>query len=85
MCDGLHCTLAVPAPQVSCGGIWPFGDLTTGAHQLALVLVPCQAAEPTLTNLRPPEHGSMARTGAPGAPRDRRVGGFGSKTVESDS
>jgi hypothetical protein len=28
------------APQVSCGGIWPFGDLATGAHQLALVLVP---------------------------------------------
>jgi hypothetical protein len=47
------------------GGIWPFGDLTIGAHQLALVLVPCQAAEPTLANLRPPEHGSVARTGAP--------------------
>jgi hypothetical protein len=23
-----------------CGGIWPFGDLATGAHQLVLVLVP---------------------------------------------
>jgi hypothetical protein len=59
------------------GGIWPFSDLTIGAYQLALVLVPCQAPEPALTNLRPLEHGSMARTGAPGAPRDRRVGGFG--------
>jgi hypothetical protein len=79
MCDGpCYCTSAV-APQVSCGGIWPFGDLMTGAHQLALVLVPCQAAEPTPTNLRPPEHGSMARTGAPGAPRGRHVGGFGRK------
>ena len=71
--------------QVPRGGIRPFGDLTIGAHQLVLVLVPCQAAEPTLTNLRPPEYGSMARTGAPGAPRDRRVGGFGSKTVDSGS
>jgi hypothetical protein len=34
MCDGPHCTSAV-APQVPCGGIWPFGDLSTGAHQLA--------------------------------------------------
>jgi hypothetical protein len=42
-------------------------------------------AEPTLTKLRPPEHGSMARTGAPGASRDRGVGGFGSKTVDSGS
>jgi hypothetical protein len=33
----------------------------------------------------PTEHGSMARTGAPGALRGRRVGGFGSKTVDSDS
>jgi hypothetical protein len=72
--------------EVPCGGIWPFGDLTTGAHQLALVLVPCQAAELTPANLRLPEHGgSMAGTGAPGAPRDRRVGGFGSKTVDSGS
>jgi hypothetical protein len=62
-----------------------FDDLTIGAHQLALILVPCQAAEPTPTNLRPPEHGSMARTGAPGALRDRCVGGFGSKTVDSGS
>jgi hypothetical protein len=52
MCDGPYCTSAV-APQVSCGGIWPFGDLTIGAHQLVLVLVPCQAGEPTLTNLQP--------------------------------
>jgi hypothetical protein len=37
--------------QVPRGGIRPFGDLTTTAHQLALVLVPCQAAEPTPTNL----------------------------------
>jgi hypothetical protein len=84
MCDGPYCTSAV-APQVPCGGIWPFGDLTTGAHQLALALVPCQAAEPTLANLRPPEYGSMARTGAPCALRGRRVGGFGSKTVDSGS
>ena len=84
MCDRSYCTSAV-APQVPCGVIWPFGDLTIGAHQLVLVLVPCQAAEPTLTNLRPPEHGSMARTGAPGALHDRCVGGFGSKTVDSDS
>jgi hypothetical protein len=82
MCGGPHCTSAV-APQVPCGGIWPFGDLTTGTHQLALVLVSCQAAEPTFANLRLPEHGSMARTGAPGALRDRRGwGGGGSKTVE---
>jgi hypothetical protein len=58
MCDGSYCTSAV-APQVPCGGIRPFGDLTTGAHQLALVLVPCQTAELTLANLRLPEHGSM--------------------------
>jgi hypothetical protein len=68
------------------GGFGPSAiDLTTGAHQLALVLVPCQAAEPTLTYLRPPEHGLMARTGAPGALRDRFVGGFGSRTVDSGS
>jgi hypothetical protein len=54
MCDGSYLTSAV-APQVSCGGIWPFGDLATGAHQLALVLVPCQAAAPALTDLRPPD------------------------------
>jgi hypothetical protein len=84
MCDGSYCTSAV-APQVPRGGIWPFGDLTIDAHQLALVLVPCQAVEPTLANLRPPEHGSMARTGAPGALRDRRVVGFGSETVDSGS
>jgi hypothetical protein len=84
MCDRSYCTSAV-APQVLCGGIWPFGDLTIGAHQLALVLVPCQAAELTLANLRLPEHGSMAGTGALGAPRDRRVGGFGSKTVDTGS
>jgi hypothetical protein len=82
--NGSYCTSAV-APQVSCGGIWPFGDLPIGAHQLALVLVPCQGAEPTPTNLRHPEHGSMARTGAPGALRVRCVGGFGSKTVDSGS
>jgi hypothetical protein len=36
------------------GGVWPFGDLTIGAHQLALVLVLCQAAEPTPTTIYDP-------------------------------
>jgi hypothetical protein len=71
----------------SAGAVW--GDLALrrfsdwrapAGARASLVLAPCQAAGPTLTNLRPLEHGSMARTGAPGAPRDRRVGGFESKT-----
>jgi hypothetical protein len=33
------------SPGAACGGIWPFSDLATGAHQLALVLVPCQATQ----------------------------------------
>jgi hypothetical protein len=54
MCGGSFCTSAV-VPQVPCGGIWPFGDLTIGAHQLALVLVPCRAAEPTLSPTYDPQ------------------------------
>jgi hypothetical protein len=33
MCDGLYCTSAVGAPQVLRGGIWPFGNLMSSAHQ----------------------------------------------------
>jgi hypothetical protein len=71
----------------SAGAVW--GDLALrrfsdwrapAGARASLVLAPCQAAGPALTNLRPLEHVSMARTGAPGAPRDRRVGGFESKT-----
>jgi hypothetical protein len=68
----------VVVPQVPCGGIWPFGDLTTGAHQLALVLVPCQAAELTPANLRsatPRARVDGKNRCTTGAPRDRRVGG----------
>jgi hypothetical protein len=38
----LHLRGRAAGDTVSCGGIWHFGDLTTGAQQLALVLVPCQ-------------------------------------------
>jgi hypothetical protein len=34
------------AVEVPCGGIWPFGDLAIGAHQLALVLVPYPGTKP---------------------------------------
>ena len=56
MCDGSFCTSAV-APQVSCGGILPFGGLATGAHQLALVLwcpAKLRSPLPPRTYVRPP-------------------------------
>jgi hypothetical protein len=63
----------------------PFLAVELIHYQLVLVEVPCRAEELTPANPRLPEHVSMARTGVPGATRDRRVGGFGSKTVDSGS
>jgi hypothetical protein len=48
---------------------------------------PAKRLQSPLSPIHDPQtkHGSMAKTGAPGAPCDRRVGGFRSKTVYSDS